>query len=138
MNRSLSVDLLLYGGMLFGLSIVAHNLFPLATTLWIDIAGGVISALLGILGLLGGAVRRWATVVLTVLSIALFPQSVIGWLAVKADVEAAKPVAVILTVLWVLAVGQLLNLIQNQHNLLFGPDIENHGPGNDEGGHHGI
>jgi hypothetical protein len=99
MNTSLSVDLLLYGGMLLGLSLIAHHLSPhcAATTLWVGLAGGVLSALLGVLGLRGYPVRRWAIVAMTVLALVLLVQAVIVWLAPTEAVEAVKPASLILT-----------------------------------------
>jgi len=135
MNTSLSVDLLLYGGMLFGLSILAHHLSPhvVATTLWVSIVGGTLCALFGVFGLRGYHVRRWAIGAMAILSIVLLAQTVFGWLAVKAGVEAAKSAALILTVLWVFAIGQLVNLIQNKSSLPFNDDQEHHDPtGRDE------
>jgi len=121
MSTSLSVDLLLYGVLLIGLSTFAHRLSPQAapTTLWVGIAGGLLTALLGVLGLRGYALRRWAIVVVAVLSIVLLAQAVTGWLSVKAGVEAANQAALILTVLWGFAVGQLMNLVQNRKGLPF-------------------
>jgi hypothetical protein len=133
MNKSLSVDLLLYGGMLIGLSILAHHLFPngVATTLWIDIAGGATSVLLGGLGLRGYSVRRWAIGVMVILSIVLLAQTVSGWLAVKAGVEAAKSAAMIPSLLFVFGIGQLANLIQNRSGLPFSADKKPRDPTNE-------
>ena len=133
MNRSLSVDLILHGGMLLGLSILAHNLSPhaAAITLWAGIAGGVVSALLGVLGLRGCPIRRWSIAAMTVLSIVLFAQAVTSWLALKAGVKDAKSAALILTLLCVVAFGQLVNLIQNRSGLPFADEPEHR----DETGH---
>ena len=124
MKTSLSADLLLYGVMLLGLSMLAHHLSPhgVATTLWVGITGGASSALLGVLGLCGYTVRRWAIAAMAILSIVLLAQAVIGWLAVKAGVEAAKSGALILSLLLVFAVGQLVNLIQKWRGLLVSED----------------
>lgn len=121
MKTSLAVDLVLYGAMLVGLSILAHRLSPhgVTTTLWVGITGGASSVLLGGLGLRGYPVRRWAIGAMAILSIVLLAQTVFGWLAVKAGVESAKSAALILTVLSVFAVGQLVNLIQNRSGLPF-------------------
>jgi hypothetical protein len=124
MNTSLSVDSLIYAVLLPGMSFLAHHLSPHAagTTLWVGIAGGVLSAVLGVIGLQGYPIRRWAIVAMTVLSIVLLEQTVTAWLTVRGGVEAIKSVALILTVLLVLAVGQLVNLIQNRSGLLFKAD----------------
>lgn len=120
MNTSLCVDLLLYGGMLLGLSIVAHHLSPhcAATTLWVGIAGGVLSAILGVLGLRGYPLRRCAIGAMTILSLVLLVQAVSAWLAIREDVEGVKAASLIPTLLWAFAVGQLVNLIQNRNGLL--------------------
>src|SRR5688572_29162693 len=112
MNKSLSVDLILYGGILLGLSILVHHFYPnaAATTLWIGIGGGALSALLGVLGLRGYPVRRWSIAAMIILSIVLFAQAVASWLASKPGVKDAKSGALILTLLSVFAVGQLVNL----------------------------
>ena len=130
MNKSLSVDSFLYGGMVLGLSILVHHFCPnaAATTLWFGIPGGALCALLGVLGLRGYPVRRWALATMTILSIVLVAQAIIGWLAVKAGVEAAKSAAMVLTLLWVFAVGQLANLIQNRSGLPFDAEPEDREP----------
>jgi hypothetical protein len=130
MSTSLSVDLLLYGGLLTGFSALAYCLSPQAapTTLWVGIPGGLLAALLGVLGLRGHALRRWAIVVMAVLSIALLAQAVTGWRAFKAGVEAANQVALILIVLWGFAVVQLMNLIQDRQGLLFDAGPKSHDP----------
>ena len=128
MNTNLSVDLLLYGGLLLGLSIVTHQLSPhcAATTLWVGIAGGALSALLAVLGLLGYPVRRWAIVAMTVLSVVLLVQAIRSWLAVEEGAEAVKPVSLIPTLLCVFAVGQLVNLIQNRRGLYLDSSERDH------------
>ena len=128
MNTSLSVDLLLYAGMLIGLSIAAHFFSPhcAATMLPVGVAGGALSALLGVLGLLGRPLRRWAIVGMTVLSLVLLAQAVSTWLAIGEGVEAVKPASLIPTLLWVFAVGQLVNLIQNRSGLLLDSSKEDH------------
>jgi hypothetical protein len=126
MNTSLSVDLLLYGITLIGLSVLAHHFsFQVAAaTLWVGIAGGALSVFFGVLGLRRYPVRLWAIMTMAVLSIILFGQVVVGWLAVKAGVETAKSAALILTVLCVLAVGQWVNLVQGGRGLPFNADTE--------------
>lgn len=121
MSTSLSVDLVLYAFMLVGLSILAHHTFPHcdAATLWVGIAGGVLAALLGVFGLRGYPLRRWAIAAITVLSLVLLVQAVSTWLAMKAGVESVKPASLIPTLVCVFAVGQLVNLIQNRSGLLF-------------------
>ena len=116
--------------MLLGLSILAQRFVPhaAAMTLWVGIVGAVLCALLGVLGLCRYPVRRWAILTMTILSIVLLPQTVIGWLAVKAGVEAAKSAAMVLTILWVFAVGQLVNLIQNRNGLAHNADTKDRDP----------
>ncbi len=128
MSTGLSVDLLLYGFMLLGLSIVAHHLFPhcALTTLPMGIAGGILSALLGVLGLRGHPVRRWAIVAMTILSLVLLVQVVSAWLAILEGVAAVQRVSLIPTLLWVFAVGQLVNLLQNRSGLPFDSNEGNH------------
>ena len=119
MNTSLSVDFVLYAFMLVGLSLLAHHYAPhcAATTLPVGIAGGVLSALLGVLGLLGYLLRRRAIVAMTVLSVVLLAQAVSAWLAIKQGVEEVKPASLIPTFLGVFAVVQLVTLVQNRSGL---------------------
>lgn len=128
MNTSLSVDFVLYAFMLVGLSMLAHHYAPhcAATTLPVGIAGGVLSALLGVLGLLGYLLRRWAIVAMTVLTLVLLAQAVSTWLTIKEGVEAVNPASLIPTLLGVFAMVQLVNLIQNRSGLLVDSSKENH------------
>jgi len=114
MNVVLSLDLILYGLILAGLSVLAHCLAPdlVHTTLITGVAGGVLTSLWGVLGLRGFRRRVLPTVTLGVLAVVLLAQTVNAWSAMKTGVPAAKPVAVILTVLAVFAIGQLVNLVQ--------------------------
>lgn len=129
MNFSLSLDLLLYGLMLVGLSLVAHRIAPdfAGTTLTIGVAGGVFTMLWGVLGLRGFRQRAWPIVTLTIVAVLLLVQAVKAWLALRAGGEALKPVAVILSVLVMFAIGQLMNLAQSGRNLRikFGDDTDN-------------
>jgi hypothetical protein len=122
MKSSLSLDLVVYGVILVTLSVVAHLFRSEAqiTPLWIGTAGGVLSTFTGALGLRGRIVRPWAIALMVILSVALLVPAVSGWLAVKAGGEIAR-CALIQTLLWVFAVGQLANLIQNRNNVLFRP-----------------
>lgn len=129
MSTGHSVDLLLYSFMLLGLSIVAHHLSPHcdAATLWVGIAGGVLSALLGVLGVSGYPVRRGALVAMTILSLVLLVQAISGWMAIQAGVAAVQPVSLIPTLLGVFAVGQLVNLIRNRSGLPLEANEGDHG-----------
>jgi hypothetical protein len=128
MRTSLSVDLVLYAFMLVGLSILARHSSPHcdASTLWVGITGGVLAALLGIFGLRGYPLRRWAIRVITILSLVLLVQAVNGWLAIWEGVAAVQPASLIPTLLWVLCVGQLVNLIQNRSGLFFDANEGDH------------
>ena len=128
MSTSRSVDFVLYAFMLVGLSLLAHHYAPhcAATTLPVGIAGGVLSALLGVLGLLGYPLRQWPIVAMTVLSLVLLAQAVSAWLAIKQGVEEVKPASLIPTLLWLFAVVHLVNLIQNRSGLIVDSSKENH------------
>jgi hypothetical protein len=117
MNKSLSVDSILCGGIFLGSSILVHRIFPdaVTTALWIGIGGAALSVLLGVLGLLGYAVRRPAILAMTLLVILLFLQTVASWLAAKAGVTGAKSGAMIFTFLSAFASVHLVNLIQNRN-----------------------
>lgn len=114
MNTDLDLDLVIYGLLLAGLGVLAQRLAPEfgTATLVIGLAGGVLIGLFGVLGLrrLRTPRRRAGPVaMLSVVSIALMVQAIRAWLAVRAGVEAVKPVAVILTVLLVFGIGLLFN-----------------------------
>lgn len=133
MKTSLSVDLLLYGGMLLGLGVLAQHWSVQAVTAaqWVGCTGGVVSGLLGVLGLRGCPVRRWSIVAMAVLSLVLLAQTVTGWVAVRAEVEAASTAALVQTVLWVFAAVQLLNLIQDKERFPFNANREQHDVNNE-------
>lgn len=114
MKFSLSLDLLVYGVMLLGLSLVGHRLAPefAGPLLVIGIGGGVLTAGWGVLGLRGICRRVWPIMTLTLIGLLLLVQAVKAWLALKDGAEGLKPVAVIISLLAFLAFGELLNLIQ--------------------------
>jgi hypothetical protein len=118
------VDLMLYAVMLVVLSIVAHRFPPhgVVTILPVGVVGGLFSALLGVLGMLGYPMRRWAIRAMTVLSVLLLAQAVGTWQVIKESGEGMKPASLIPTLLWLFAVGQLVNLLQNRSSVLFGSD----------------
>lgn len=115
-DRSLSLDLLLYGTLLCVLSIVAHRLssYGGGMALWIGIAGGAPSVLVGGLGLLGYPTRAWAAGVTATLSFVLIIEAVFSWLAVQEGVDAAKDVALFQTLLSAFAVVQFMNIVRSR------------------------
>jgi peptidoglycan/LPS O-acetylase OafA/YrhL len=114
MNQNPDLDLLLYGVLLVGLGVLAHQLAPNfgPAPLLTCIAGGVSAVFWAVLGLQGFRRRIWPKVTLVLLTIALLVQAVGAWLEVKAGVDAAKSVAVILTLLMACGIVQLVNSIQ--------------------------
>jgi len=117
MNVSLDFDLLLYGVMLVGLGVLAHRLAPDfgTATMITGIAGGVLAAFWGVLGLRGFRQRIWPIGTLVVLDIVLLVQAITAWLAIKGGTEAVKPVALILTLLLAFGIGQLVNFLQGSN-----------------------
>jgi hypothetical protein len=114
MNVNLDFDLLLYGVMLAVFGVLAHWLAPDygSGALMTGIAGGVLAAFWGVLGLRGFRRRIWPIGTLIVLDIALLVQAVNAWLAIKAGTAALKPAAIILTLLLAFGLGQLVNFLQ--------------------------
>jgi hypothetical protein len=116
MNVSLDFDLVLYGMMLAALGVLAHWLAPDHghAALMTGIAGGVLAAFWGVLGLRGFRRRIWPVGTLIVLDMVLLVQAIKAWLAIKNGTEALKPVALILTLLLTFGIGQLVNFLQGR------------------------
>ncbi len=114
MNENLDFDLLLYGVMLAVFGVLAHRLAPDFgyATMITGIAGGVLVAFWGVLGLRGFRRRIWPIGTLVGLDILLLVQSITVWLAIKGGIVALKPVALIPTLLLAFGIGQLLNFLQ--------------------------
>ena len=119
MNVSLSLDLLLYGLMVVGLNLVAHRIAPdfAGATLTLVIAGGLFIMFWGVLGLRGFRRRAWPIGTVLIVAVLLLVQAVKAWFAMQAGVVGLKPVAAILFLLLVLAIGQLVNLAQSGRHL---------------------
>lgn len=116
MNVNLDFDLLLYGVMLVALGVLAHQLAPgfgyaAMTT---GIAGGVAAGFWGVAGLRGFRRRLWPIGTLVVLDVVLLIQVGRAWLEIKGGNDAFKPVALILTLLMAIGVGQLVNFVQGR------------------------
>ncbi len=121
MNKELSVDLLLYALILVISSFVAHRFSPhyVASILPVGMGGAMLSGLLGALGLLGRPVRRTAILAMTGLCLVLLAQAAVVWIAIHKSDAGLKPASHIPTMLWLFAVGLLVNLIQNRGDTLF-------------------
>lgn len=116
MNVNLDLDLLLYGVMLVAFGVLAYWLAPEFgyAILITGIAGGVLAAFWGVLGLWRFRRRIWPIGTLIVLDIVLLVQAVNAWLAIKEGNAALKPVALILTLLLAFGIGQLVNLVHER------------------------
>lgn len=116
MNTSLSVDLILYSAVLTALSLVADRLDHDRNILILSakLAGAVLCLAWGIAGLRGLHQKRGPIILLAVLaSLLLFPTTM-AWHEVTKGVETAKLQAVIHTVLFGMAFGQLMNFFQKR------------------------
>lgn len=112
MNVSLDLDLVFYGILLVGLALLAQKIAPGFgyATLTTGMVGGAASITCGVLGLRGLRRRVSPVVTLLVVVISLSVQVIQAWLEIQAGTIALKPVAAILTVLWVCGIGQLVHL----------------------------
>lgn len=117
MKLDIDLDQVIYGVLLVGLGLLAHGLAPELgwATLVTGSVGGVLIGLDGVLGLRGLRTpqrRVCPVILLAIVSITLMVEAVLAWQAVRAGTDAARPVAVILTVLLVFGLGQLLNRVK--------------------------
>jgi hypothetical protein len=117
MNVNLDFDLILYGVILVGLGVFAHQSAPDAghAVLITGIAGGSASVFWGVLGLRGFRRRIWPISTLLVVAVVLLMQAVRAWLQIKDGNETYKLVAVSLTLLFVFDIGQLVNFLQERN-----------------------
>jgi hypothetical protein len=115
---NLWLDLLRYGVILIGLSLLAHHQATglMLITLPAGLAGGVLTVLWAILGFLGRDLRSIAIATLCILSTALLLDSVRALQAVREGNSTVTSVAMILAVLIVFSVGQVVNLWKQKAN----------------------
>jgi len=118
MNTDLDFDLVLYGGILLGVGALAHRIAPGVehAVLISGVGGGAAAMFWGVLGLRGFRRRIWPISTLIVLDLVLLVGAGGAWLQMKNGNEGLKKLAVILTVLLVLGMGQLAGYLREGKN----------------------
>jgi len=107
MKSSLGFSLLALAVVYVGLSFLIQNLYPeiARTTFITGLVGGGLSALWGLLALLGLRSRAWAILTLVATSFVFLSQMVTAWM------EAGRPLAAtIITVMLLLSLGMIMFL----------------------------
>ena len=119
MNVNHSVDLLIYGLMVAGLSLVAHQIAPDVADVMTKllVAAGLLIMFVAVLGLRGSRRRSWPIVTLMVVAALLLVQAARVWLAVKLGVDGTKPVAVIHSLLLFFAIMEVLQIAKAEPQL---------------------
>jgi hypothetical protein len=114
MSVNQATDLVIYGLLVVGLSLVAHRIahdFG-SVMLFILLTAGLMIMLLGLLGLRGWSRRSWTIVTLILIAGLLIAQTVKAWVLVNSGVIDLKPVAVILPLLLFFAIMQLVDFVK--------------------------
>lgn len=116
MNFNLSLDLVVYGLVLIGLSFVAKYLEPklAGASLVVGITGGALCSICGICGLRGFGKRFYPIGMLLLLAIFLGAQAVVAWLK-KASEQSDERLAIIFIIATVLTAGQLINILKGEN-----------------------
>jgi hypothetical protein len=111
MNKSIGVQLLVFGFILAGLSYLAYNLSPTFTrpTVVVGLGGGLLSLLWGVLALSGRRGKALPVLTLIVVGYILLGQAIQAW-GLNADVPGRHAAGVLLTLLCALTVAMLIRI----------------------------
>jgi hypothetical protein len=112
MNKTIGLQLVIYGLLLAGLSYVVYYLAPVLArpTLITGLAGGTLCLAWGLLAIAGKKVKALSILTLTPVSFALLSQTVIGWTGGSQEVTGRRPAAAVITLLFVLSIGMLMRV----------------------------
>jgi hypothetical protein len=113
MNKTIGLQLVIYGLLLAGLSYLAYHLAPAIAqpTLITGLAGGVLCLLWGAWALAGSGRKALAVLTLVAVSFSMLAQTVKAWLGEGARVEGRGTAAALITLLFVLSIGMLLRVV---------------------------
>ena len=110
MNKTLGFELIVYGVLLAGLSLLTNHIAPAMArpTLVTGLAGGALCVLWGVLALLGNRRKVWAMLTLIPISYVMLSQTVTIWMEGIQDVTGRRTAALVITVMLVFSIGMLM------------------------------
>jgi hypothetical protein len=110
MNKNLGFELIIYGMLLAGLSLVAARLAPTLThpTLIAGLAGGVLSVVWGIRAVLGNRGKHWPILTLIPTTYVMLSQAIVSWARGSQELPAGRTLPSLITVLAVISFGMLM------------------------------
>ena len=111
MNKSVGVQLLVFGLILAGFSYLAHTLSPTFTrpTLVVGLAGGLLCLLWGVLALRGRRGKALPILTLVVAGYILLGQAIQLW-GLNTELSGRRVAGALVTLLFVLTVGMLIRV----------------------------
>jgi hypothetical protein len=113
MKKGISFLVVGYGVLIAVLGLLTQQFAPEISrpTFLAGVAGGVLSALWGVLGLLGKRIRGWAIVTMGATGFILLSQIVSHWMPLGEPKPGSRTVALIATMMFVATVGALMVLV---------------------------
>jgi len=112
MNKPIGLQLVVYGLLLAGLSLLTNHWAPALArpTLITGLAGGALCLLWGVLALLGNRRKAWSLLTLIPVSFVMLSQTVTTWLAGSEAVPERRTVAVVITTMFALSIAMLMRV----------------------------
>jgi hypothetical protein len=110
MNKNLGFELIIYGLLLAGLSLLASQLAPALTrtTLIAGLAGGVLSVVWGVRAVLGNRGKCWPILTLIPTTYVMLSQAIVTWAGGSQGMPAGRTLPSLITVLAVISFGMLM------------------------------
>jgi hypothetical protein len=112
MNKSIGIQLVVYGLLLAGLSYLAHHLAPTLArpTLIAGLAGGGLCLVWGLRALAGTGGKALPILTLIPVTFTLLSQTVMAWPAGGEGAAGGRTAAAVITLLLVLSIGMLMRI----------------------------
>ncbi len=112
MNKTLGLQLIIYGLLLAGVSYLVYHMTPGAarTTLIAGLAGGALSLIWGVLAVRGSRRKAFALLTLAAISYVLLSQAVLAWGGGKEGASPGRLASALMIVMLVFSMGMLLKI----------------------------
>jgi hypothetical protein len=113
MNKSIGLQLIVYGLLLVGLSYLVHHLSPAIarTTLTTGLAGGLLCCLWGAVAVVGNRRKVFSVLTLIPICYLLLGQAIMKWRGNPAEAAHHGGGVLIITLLFVLSLGMLMRIL---------------------------